>query len=233
MVTEEQVKAYYNARHRELGAGAWRPPVAFPHFLYAAGVQAGQTMLDVGCGPGLLIQAARSAGIDASGVDLSEEAVAIARAENPEARIEQGPGESLPFPDEHFDAVFCLGALEHFLDMKKGMLEMVRVGKSTSTFLIVVPNTRYLGWFGKAHKGTEQQDINEQLHTLNEWKQFFIGCGLRIQSVRQDRWWFVNRWRHMPDASLLARTKALVRGLGWLLVPLPWTYQFVFVMNKQ
>ncbi len=232
MVTEQQLKEYYNRRHREMGADAWRPAEAFPVFLEMANATPGMTMLDVGCGTGFLVQAAIDAGIKANGIDISEEAAAIARKHNPSADIRVGSGETLPFDDDSFDCVFCLGALEHFIDMHKGMMEMVRVAKPGAVFCVVVPNVDFLGWRFRRRKGTTQQDINEKLYSCREWRVFFEKCGLAVEQIKQDRWWFVNRWRYMADASWWRRVKALLRGLLWRIMPLRATYQFVFIMRK-
>ena len=57
---------------------------------FAALVPDGEPVLDVGCGPGGLVQHLVELGLDASGVDLSPGQIAQARAAFPERRFEVG-----------------------------------------------------------------------------------------------------------------------------------------------
>ena len=70
--------------------------------------QAGERVLDLGCGDGALTERLALAGCSVVGVDSSEAQVAGARARGIDARVSSG--ESLPFENE-FDAVFSNAAL--------------------------------------------------------------------------------------------------------------------------
>ena len=84
--------------------------------------------------------------------------------------------------------VTCLGALEHFLDLEKGIKEMVRVAKNNTLFCIVVPNINFLFWKIRGTEGTEQQDINENLLSLKQWKNIFMKESLEILKIYKDKW---------------------------------------------
>jgi SAM-dependent methyltransferase len=78
----------------------------------ALGLQPGQRVLDVGCGPGRHAWALASAGVTVHGIDISERFVALARAGAPEgATFERLDARRLPF-DAEFDAAIslCQGA---------------------------------------------------------------------------------------------------------------------------
>jgi SAM-dependent methyltransferase len=62
-------------------------------------------LLDVGCGGGLLLRDALATGADVTGLDHSEEMVALARERAPGARVVHGSAERLPFGDGEFTAV--------------------------------------------------------------------------------------------------------------------------------
>jgi SAM-dependent methyltransferase len=66
---------------------------------------AGDALLDVGCGGGLLLRDALAAGAAATGLDHSEEMVALARERAPGAHVVHGSAERLPFGDGAFTAV--------------------------------------------------------------------------------------------------------------------------------
>ncbi len=75
-----------------------------------------------------------------------------------------GRRKSLPFDDESFDLVTCLGSLEHFPDPAASAKEMKRVLKPGGEALIFVPNLFFLGhiWFGLRH-GTQPTEGGQLL----------------------------------------------------------------------
>ena len=103
----------------------WAPRVA-----EAAGIHQGDRVLDVACGTGVLTrEAASRAGPTGTvtGFDLSPEMLAVAARLSPGLRWQQGSAESLPFPDQSFDAVVSQFGLMFFPDPVAGLREMMRV----------------------------------------------------------------------------------------------------------
>ncbi|KPK09289.1 MAG: 3-demethylubiquinone-9 3-methyltransferase [Betaproteobacteria bacterium SG8_39] len=82
---------------------------------------AGKTMLDVGCGGGILAEAAAGKGARVTGIDLSERALKVAQLHLLESRL---PVQyALASPEEYaqthgaaFDVVTCMEMLEHVPD---------------------------------------------------------------------------------------------------------------------
>jgi ubiquinone/menaquinone biosynthesis C-methylase UbiE len=102
------------------------------HLLERVGVQEGESLLDVACGPGTvaLLAAARVGDLgSATGCDLSEEMLAIARAKSAKERVSidyrHCPAESLPFEDDVFDVAVCQQGLQFFSD-RVGALREIR-----------------------------------------------------------------------------------------------------------
>ncbi len=105
---------------------------------FAAGLpEAGESVLDVGCGAGVdLLLAALLVGPEgsAAGLEFSPEMLARARG-NAElaglanARFHQGGAESLPFPDASFDRVLSNGVLNLVPDKERALAEALRVLK--------------------------------------------------------------------------------------------------------
>ncbi len=75
----------------------------------------GDRLLELGCGGGLLLRAALAAGASATGIDHSEEMVALARRRAPGARVVAAAAESLPFAEDAFTAV-AMSVVFLFLD---------------------------------------------------------------------------------------------------------------------
>jgi SAM-dependent methyltransferase len=103
-----------------------------PGFARFAGVEAGQRVLDVGCGPGALTtELVRLLGPAAvSAVDPSEPFVEAARERNPEVRVERAPAERLPFSDGEFDAALAQLVVHFMSDAVAGIGEMGRVTRA-------------------------------------------------------------------------------------------------------
>jgi SAM-dependent methyltransferase len=71
----------------------------------ALDVTAGVRLLDVACGSGYAVAIAAARGAAVSGLDASEDLIAIARTRTPEADLRVGDMFALPFADRSFDAV--------------------------------------------------------------------------------------------------------------------------------
>ncbi len=87
------------------------------------------SVLDVGCGTGTTDRFLMSRVGSLHGVDVSEEMLANARINVPNAEFTWYDGEKLPFSDETFDAVMAICVLHHVPISKRFKLvsEMVRV----------------------------------------------------------------------------------------------------------
>jgi SAM-dependent methyltransferase len=82
-------------------------------------------LLDVGCGGGLLLRDALATGAAATGIDHSDEMVALARERAPGAEVIVGQAERLPFEDSAFTAV-AMSVVFFFLDDPVGVLRECR-----------------------------------------------------------------------------------------------------------
>jgi SAM-dependent methyltransferase len=108
--------------------GRYSQPLA-PLFADLASVDAGQRVLDVGCGPGALTaELVRRLGPGAvSAVDPSEPFVAAARQRHPGVDVLRAAAEELPFDDEAFDAALAQLVVHFMTEPVAGLREMARV----------------------------------------------------------------------------------------------------------
>ena len=105
--------------------GQWAPKVAD-----AARIQPGQRALDVACGTGILARELTSRTGPSgrvAGIDPSPGMVAVAKHLAPAVEWREGVAESLPFPDQSFDAVVSQFGLMFFTDRRQALREMLRV----------------------------------------------------------------------------------------------------------
>jgi SAM-dependent methyltransferase len=191
--------------------------------------EAGGPLLDVASGQGQFLSYAASRGLEVSGVDISDVAVEEARRLVPEAVVEVGEAESLPFPDASFDYVTCLGSLEHFPDPLAAASEMSRVLRPDGTVLIFVPNLFFLGhlYFGLRHgvQPTEGgQGFSETYRTSGGWTDLLEEAGLTVREFHP--WNHIYASQRVPPA-----VKALWNRLSRV-VPRHGAYAFAFVCTR-
>jgi SAM-dependent methyltransferase len=105
-----------------------------------AGVRDGQTVIDVGCGPGALTaELVRRVGAsNVSAVDPSETFVEAARERHPEVNVQRAFAEGLPFADETFDAALAQLVVHFMRDPVAGLAEMARVTREGGTVVACV-----------------------------------------------------------------------------------------------
>lgn len=114
--------------------GRYAPALARELIAYA-GVQPGDTALDVGCGPGALATELVTllGATNVVGVEPSAEFLAAARSRLPEVRIEQASAESMPFESDSFDRVLAQLVVNFLPDAPAGLREMRRVCRPGGT----------------------------------------------------------------------------------------------------
>jgi SAM-dependent methyltransferase len=95
-------------------------------------------LLDVGCGPAFLLEAARERGWHATGVDPSPFSVARARKLGFEAH--EGMLEDLAMPDASFDAIALLQVVEHMTDPRPLLAECRRLLRPGGALVVATPN---------------------------------------------------------------------------------------------
>lgn len=95
-------------------------------------------LLDVGCGLGFLLEAARDRGWDATGVDPSPFSVQTARDKGFAAH--HGLLAGLNLPGESFDALTLLQVVEHLLDPRPLLAECRRLVRPGGAILVETPN---------------------------------------------------------------------------------------------
>lgn len=100
-----------------------------PSFADFAGIGPGQSVLDVGSGPGALttelVQRLGSTAVAA--VDPSEQFVTAARERHPGVDVQRAAAEGLPFDDDQFDAALAQLVVHFMGDPARGLGEMARV----------------------------------------------------------------------------------------------------------
>jgi SAM-dependent methyltransferase len=108
--------------------GRFSRPLAV-QFVGVAELQAGQRVLDVGCGPGALTAqlVSRLGPASVSAIDPSAPFVAAIRNQFPGVDVRLGAAEQLPFDDGQFDCALAQLVVHFMKDPVAGLSEMARV----------------------------------------------------------------------------------------------------------
>lgn len=102
------------------------------------GIGAGMRVLEVGCGSGVFLRAAADRGAAVAGLDASAALIDLARARVPEADLQVGDLQVLPYENDAFDVVAGFNAFFFADDMVAALREAGRVAKPGSPVVIQV-----------------------------------------------------------------------------------------------
>ena len=103
----------------------------------------------MGTGPGYVAAQAAERGAVATGVDIADEMVALARRRHPAISFRRADAEELPFPEQSFDALVGNLVINHLPRPEHAVREFARVlapaGAMALSTWDVPENTRFLG----------------------------------------------------------------------------------------
>jgi ubiquinone/menaquinone biosynthesis C-methylase UbiE len=99
----------------------------------------GERILDVGAGKGAVagLVLGASKGAEVYAVDPNEKRVETMKRGFPLVKSSVAGGESLPFPDSHFDKAYSTMAVHHFSDLGRAIGEISRVLKPGGSFVVL------------------------------------------------------------------------------------------------
>jgi 2-polyprenyl-3-methyl-5-hydroxy-6-metoxy-1,4-benzoquinol methylase len=133
-------RAYHEALWQRLPEGLEPSDFALRSRFLLAHVQAGERVLDVGCGEGRFAAELVRAGADVIGVDVAEEPLRRARARHPQLDLRVIDGEGAwDLADACFDVVWAGEVIEHVADTAAWLSEVRRVLRSGGRLLLSTP----------------------------------------------------------------------------------------------
>ena len=134
----ERNGAAWGARARDWTENEDQQIPTYEEAIRRAGIRAGQSVLDVGCGAGAFLRVAAGHGAIVCGLDASEALLEIARERVPDADLSQGDLQRLPYVDDCFDAVTGFNAFFFADDMVAALREAGHVAKPGAPVVIQV-----------------------------------------------------------------------------------------------
>lgn len=169
----------YRVNRYQPEPGAWR----FRMFLELKG-GTGMRLLDVGCGTGELVAAARDRGYEAMGVDFDPGAIQLARSTHGLSKVfhQDVRGLDHQFRRSWFDVITFFEVLEHLEDPRRFLLDVRRLLKPSGRIAMSVPNRdRHLDTLG---------DGDLPPHHLSQWnpaslERFLVENGFQVLQISQ------------------------------------------------
>lgn len=164
----------YYLRGKETGKSnyenySWKPEQTLQHAIYVQrhlGIQAGDSVLDVGCSRGYLVKALRMMGIQAFGQDISRWAI-----ENCDPEVKEFVSNDLVAEPNSYDWINLKDVCEHIekTDLELLIQKLSRAAKKG--MLVIVPLSAYTN--GKYIREEDEAD-STHVHrwTLSDWLMF-------------------------------------------------------------
>lgn len=219
----ERTRNYYDGVYHKGASASNKASHHLDALVRRLKINNGCEVLDVGCGTGQWLLAVRNHGGIPCGVDISKIAIDACRQTVPDAELYCRPAEQLPWENNRFDVVTCLGSLEHFVDPVTALREMCRVAKPDAVFVILVPNAGFLTRRLGLYKGTDQTAIREEVRTLEQWEELFAEAGLRVTKRWRDL--HVLSWSWISKGRFYAWPVRAAQAFILPLWPISWQYQ--------
>lgn len=147
---------------------------------FAALLSPGDSVLDVGCGPGHIGRYLAERGLSAHGLDLSPAMVACAQRLNPTMTFTQGSMLALPFPNGAFAAVVAFYSIIHLArgDAPLALAEFHRALQPDGWLLLA-----FHGGQGETHRDEwfgERVNVHATFFELDEMADWLSGSGFTV-----------------------------------------------------
>lgn len=156
---------------------------------------AGKTVIDIGCGGGILSEAMAASGAAVTGVDAAEGPLTVARLHGKESGIkidyQQGTAEEMAaVHPERFDIVTCMELLEHVPDPTSVVSACARlarpggdvffstINRNLKSFMLAIVGAEYL--LGLLARGTHRYEKFIRPSELDRWAG---QAGLQIRNL--------------------------------------------------
>jgi ubiquinone/menaquinone biosynthesis C-methylase UbiE len=192
----------------------------------------GKSLLEVGCGIGTDLVRFAKGGAVATGVDLSETALELARKNARHAGVEidlrLANGEALPFEDSSFDVVYAHGVLQYTADPRRMVEECRRVVRPGGEAIFMVYNR--ISWLNALSKvmrvDLEHEDAPVlRKYSIGEYRTLLSGFeSVRIVperfpvKTRLHGGWKGFVYNQLFVGAFEALPRSWVRPLGWHLM---------------
>jgi SAM-dependent methyltransferase len=168
-------------------------------------------VLEIGCGPGRYVALLSQLGYDVVGCDPVEYDTWQKLSRRAGVSLKSNVrAEAIPFPDQDFDHVACMGALLYFSDAAGAVREIRRVLKPGGRLVVRTVNRKNLRsrWTGKP---LDPAAPNQ--YTASELQRFVETAGFKVLRCTAYGFWppaGEGLWWHLSNCRLSISTQALL-----------------------
>ncbi|MEY4578811.1 MAG: hypothetical protein RL701_3514 [Pseudomonadota bacterium] len=128
----------------------------------------GRSVLEVGCGTGLILSRLAQHADSAWGVDISDGMVRVAKQRG--LSVVRGSATDLPFADDSFDLVCSFKVLAHIPDIGRALREITRVTKPGGQMVLEFYNPLSLRYLAKRIAGPQPiSDGRDESDVYTRW----------------------------------------------------------------
>jgi ubiquinone/menaquinone biosynthesis C-methylase UbiE len=174
-----------------------------------ASVTAGQRVLDVGAGTGALTSELLRRRAEVAAIEPSPSFATALRARFPDLLVEQGQAESLPWPDESFDAALAQLVVTFMRDAPAGLAEMRRVVRPGGVVAVCMWDRDGMEMLGAINRTQQALDptrpTSEQLTTYRTRESIgeLVGDGAELELLEVDAGYtgFDELWDSVLDGA--------------------------------
>lgn len=225
---QEEIANWFDKTYSRRGEWYLRPVRAYYIFLELLKVQPKERLLDIACGLGRLLEAANEYDCKLTGIDISKVAIEKAQQKLPNARIQWANAEELPFDDDEFDVITCLGSLERMLNLSRVLQEIKRVTTADARYCFLVRNENTATWNAKKKLGIQNETGHQGAKNLQAWTTIFENEGFEIIDVLPDQYPLQKRLLFRSLGLKKVDYRSIVKSNQ----PIEKANEFIFILRK-
>ena len=167
------------------------------------------SILDIGCGMGELLEAIKKKNVRKVGIDNDKKCLKFTKKNAPDAKVIKSNAVKLPFKKNEFDVVTAVGIVEHVENPTRVVKESLRVCRKGGQGVFVTPN---LGRLSRIFAALRSKEVYERSGHKQGWdyflfQRFLENCGWKVNTI-------VTRFVDVPFYSYLPKRVAKFLSYG-------------------
>jgi 2-polyprenyl-3-methyl-5-hydroxy-6-metoxy-1,4-benzoquinol methylase len=124
------------------------------------------TFIDVGCNVGFAVEAARSLGFEARGVDIDANAIEVAQGQFTQAKFEVRSVQDLAESGETFDFIYCSEVIEHLPELDSFFAALVKCLSDGGVLYITTPDNGHFSLPNEFSKLVDWTSVRPPEHLM-------------------------------------------------------------------